>query len=231
MYLDGPPTYDIPVRIFRTDGDIRFYGCIHEQPQDGDANTNIHPTLELVDTRIAHFGYLEEGMREEKRVHRNLPLLQLDQEVFPDRRLGKVLVLRESVIQGQHFLQRGEKARADASFRYALTIFFDHFDDPGDYLDGIARPWYETALQSLGIGWEHQIALAGRQGGLKGSQAKPETVWVRDGNEYLRIVGHKAQELAKGMQPTTFKTDPDELLSTDPDDAVEMEPDREETTA
>ncbi|HEX7767071.1 MAG TPA: glycosyltransferase, partial [Nitrospira sp.] len=104
LYLDGAPTFDIPVRLFRNTGKVRFYGCIHEQPQDGNPNADIYPTLDAMDLNIAHTGYLTADGREDKRVRRNMPLLRKDQQVFGDRVLGKVLLMREAVIEGD--LQR-----------------------------------------------------------------------------------------------------------------------------
>jgi hypothetical protein len=99
VYLDGPPTFDVPQRLFRKRPGVRFFGCIHEQPQDGDPNTDIAPALDLPDPLIAHLGYLTPEGREEKRTERNRPLLIKDQQVFRDRLLGQVLLLREAVIE------------------------------------------------------------------------------------------------------------------------------------
>ena len=215
LYLDGAPTYDIPVRVFRHDGRTQFYGCIHEQPQVDHANGPIEPTLEVVDVRIAHFGYLEEGQREYKRVTRNLPLLKKDQERFGDRLLGKVLLLREAVIQADAELRRNGGTmtpRIQAGYQHAVALMIEHFDDPAHMYHHLARPWYESALQHLGMGWEQEVAMAGEEGGMGGKHAKPERIWVRDGEEFERILVYKASTLAKKMQPPTFVTNPDDLL-------------------
>lgn len=211
LYLDGPPTFDIPVRLFRHTGQVRFFGCVHEQPQDGDANADIHPTLQVVDLKLAHTGYLSPEGREQKRVERNLPLLLRDQTVFSERVLGKVLALREAVLQADAMRAShggAMTANAQRGYGFAVRMFIDHFDDPGHKYHKIARPWYEVALKNLGIGWEHEIALAGRQGGLNGSHAQPERLWVRDADEYQRLMRFKTAGIAKNMEPTTFKTAP-----------------------
>jgi hypothetical protein len=95
LTLDGGLGSDKPVRIFRTRPDIQFYGCVHEQPQMGDCNGDIMPALEINDVALPHLGYLTEGIRRDKMLHRNRLLLVRDQQVFPDRRLGKVLWVRE----------------------------------------------------------------------------------------------------------------------------------------
>jgi len=211
LYLDGPPTFDIPVRVFRHTGRVRFYGCIHEQPQDGDPNADIYPTLDVPDLAIAHTGYLTAESRETKRLNRNLPLLLRDAHVFAERVLGKVLQLREAVIQADMLRAQhgGLTSRAQQGYAHAIRIFLDHFDDPAHKYHTLARPWYEAALRHLGIGWEHEIALAGKLGGLQGQHARPERIWVRDGEEFARVMAFKVRAMAQGMAPVVFITNPD----------------------
>lgn len=212
LYLDGAPTYDIPVRLFRLHQGIRFYGCVHEQPQMGDANTDIHPTLEPFDVRLAHTGYLTERIRESKRTERNLPLMVRDQAVFPTRLLGKLILLRETALQAdtERAAHRGELTdRAEAGFRHALTLYDTYFADPTHKLHKLARPWYEAALQGLGLGYEMEIAVAGKEGGLGPSHAAPERIWVRDAAEFQRLMTFKARGIADKMTPPAMKTAPD----------------------
>lgn len=218
VYLDGPPTFDVPVRLFKRDPSIRFFGCIHEQPQDGEANTDIQPALDLPDPVIAHTGYLTAEGREEKRTERNRPLLMRDQQVFADRLLGKVLLLREAVIESDASRARmgGHLTpRAAQGYRHAIELFARYFDDPAHKFAKIARPWYESALRNLGIGWEMELSLFGKAGGLQGARAKPEIVWVRDAAEFERLMAHRTAEALTRMQPVTFHTDPFETPADD----------------
>lgn len=211
LYIDAPPTWDIPVRVFRKTANVQFYGAIHEQPQAGDCNGDIYPTLDISDLRLAHWGYLTDAIREEKRVSRNLPLLIRDQQRFPDRLLGQVLCLREAVLQADvSRAQAGGELtdRARQGYAYTLDTFIRHFDDPAHKYHKLARPWYEVALEHLGIGWQQEIAIAGRAGGLGASHAAPERIWVRDADEFLRVMRFKTERLADGMRPAVFKTAP-----------------------
>jgi glycosyltransferase involved in cell wall biosynthesis/2-polyprenyl-3-methyl-5-hydroxy-6-metoxy-1,4-benzoquinol methylase len=210
LYLDGPPTHDIPVRVFRRDKAIRFFGCIHEQPQMGEVNTDIHPTLEPYDVKIAHTGYLTERIRSDKRVSRNLPLLIKDAQVFPERTLGHVLRIREAVIQADEICAHagGMTEKAQQGYRIAVQGFVQHFDDPTHKYHKLARPWYEAALQHLGMGYEFELGMAGKQGPMGQSRARPERLWVRDAGELQRLLDWKSAELRKSMAPVTFKTDP-----------------------
>jgi glycosyltransferase involved in cell wall biosynthesis len=211
LYIDGPPTHDVPVRVFRTGRGVQFYGCVHEQPQQGDCNADIFPTLEPFDVKIAHTGYLTERIRSDKRVDRNLPLLVQDQKVFRERLLGQVLCLRESVIQADELRAKTGGAlteRAAAGYAIAVRLFLQHFDDPTHKYHKLARPWYEAALRHLGLGYEFEFALAGREGGLEGRRAGAERFWVRDADEAERIVHWKMASVKQGMAPPVFKTDP-----------------------
>ncbi len=211
LQLDAPRHHDIPVRVFKRGPDIQFYGCVHEQPQQGDANGDIYPTLDIEDAQLAHTGYLTEGIRRQKMLLRNMPLIMKDQRVFPQRDLGKVILLRESVLQANRDRERvgGEMTeRAQHGYLFALRLFHDHFIDPANKYHTLARPWYEMALQAMGLGWEVELALAGRKGGMKDRHAKPERIWVADEAEFSRIAAHRAAEIVKKMQPTVFHTDP-----------------------
>ncbi len=214
LYMDGAPTTDIPIRVFRRRPDVKFYGCVHEQPQMGDANGDITPTLDVGNITVAHWGYLTAGIREEKRIKRNLPLLMKDQEVFPERLLGKVLCVREAVLQADALREAAGGAMTDGAregYLFAVRIHVDHFDDPTHKYHAISRPWYESALEHLGLGFQFEIGMAGKQGQLGQTRAKPERLWVRDADEYTRIMAWKTAAVAKELQAPSMKTDPREL--------------------
>jgi len=213
LYLEGAPTYDIPVRVFRQTGRVRFFGCIHEQPQDGDCNQDIEPVLDVASVVIAHWGYLTAAVREEKRTKRNLPLFIKDQQVFPDRLLGKVLCVREATLQSDAIrAAHGGRMTNEArdGYLFAIRIHTAHFDDPRHKYHHLSRPWYELALQHLEIGTEHEIAQAGRIGGLQHRRSKAERVWVRDVDEYARVMAFRTQGVIEKLRPKTFLTDPDD---------------------
>lgn len=216
LYQDQAPTYDIPVRLFRRSAPIRFYGCVHEQPQMGGCNGDIHPTLEPMDIELLHTGYLTQEIRERKRTERNLPLVVKDQQVFPDRELGKVILLREVVLQtdARRAAYGGRLVPAVvAGYEQAIRLFVTHFDDPSHRYHPLARPWYESALRGLGLGFEMELALAGKptaNGGLQDKRARPERIVVRDAAEFQRLATHQAQRVAEQMAPRlTVKTNPD----------------------
>jgi glycosyltransferase involved in cell wall biosynthesis/2-polyprenyl-3-methyl-5-hydroxy-6-metoxy-1,4-benzoquinol methylase len=212
LYLDMPPTYDRPVRLFRRDPGIKFYGCVHEQPQDGDANTDIQPALELNDVQIAHTGYLTEPIRRDKMLTRNLPLLRKDAQVFPERRLGAVLRLRDYINLADYERERHRGQMTDYAqqcYAEAIALWDAYFTDPTDKHHAIARPFYEKAVQARG-GWEMGLALAGRYGGIgKDQSVGIKRIWVRTADEFKRYVDAEVAKVHGDMAPPPMKVDPD----------------------
>lgn len=216
LYQDAAPTFDIPVRVFRIRENVQFYGCVHEQPQQDGPNGDIYPSLEPAGLELLHTGYLTADVREQKRTQRNLPLIVRDQQVFPERELGKVILIREMVLQADaNRAAVGGRliGQVRAGYEHAIDIFTERFDDPTHKLHALARPWYEAALKGLGTGFEVELAIGGKAasaGGLKGAHARPERIWVRDGAELERLVAHQAAKVRAQMEPTmAIKTNPD----------------------
>lgn len=201
LMLDVPNTFDTPIRLFRRQPSVQFYGCIHEQPQMGDCNGDIVPALQLHDVDIAHTGYLTEDIRRDKALQRNLPLLIRDAEMFPTRRLGKVLVLRDCLNLGVWSMEAARgKLTPDAKryFQQVIAIFESNFMDPADKYHPIARPFYEQALRRVAGAFEVEVAFAAGQHGLKG-HAKPERVWVRSADQIGPLLMAKAQAWTKPL--------------------------------
>lgn len=95
-YSSDPPavlTTDFPCRLFRNYRGARFYGLVHEHPEDkpGDA---IARSSMLPDVSFLHAGYVNEPTRR-ARFHRNYPLLLRDMKENPDRLLNRFLYMRD----------------------------------------------------------------------------------------------------------------------------------------
>jgi 2-polyprenyl-3-methyl-5-hydroxy-6-metoxy-1,4-benzoquinol methylase len=211
LQLDAPNHFDTPIRLFKRKPEIQFYGCVHEQPQYGDSNGEIVPALEVADATLAHLGYLVTSTRRHKLFQRNLPLVARDQERFPDRRLGKLLVARDCVHLGDEDTRlNGDQLTEDAVgyYRRAVQLFDEHFAAPEDKFHDLARPFYERALRALGLGTEVEWALAGKPGGLNGGHAKPHRFWVQTATELERIVQHKLQKAYAQMTPKPPQVEP-----------------------
>jgi hypothetical protein len=161
---------------------------------------------------VAHTGYLTESIRRGKMLYRNLPLLLRDREVFPHRRLGLVLVLRDYVNLGNMAAEGAGVVTDDARayFEAAIGLFQEHFADPSDKYHWLARqPWYEAALEALGLGFEMEYGLGGTSGSMpKGAVTRLKRVRVQTYEEYHALVAHQMAAITKQMRPDPIKTDP-----------------------
>jgi glycosyltransferase involved in cell wall biosynthesis len=211
LMLDCPKHADTPVRVFRKRPDVEFYGVVHEQPQMGDCNGDILPALQLFDVQIAHTGYLTENVRRTKSTHRNLPLLKRDREVFPDRQLGIVLVIRDLITQAAWRVESNQ-GKTDAPvwemYRQAIALFETHFLDPNHRLHFLARPFYESAVRHVAGALETEYALGGMVGGLKGRHAKPETFWVRTQAHLPAMLAYFQKKALKVYEPIPLDVEP-----------------------
>jgi len=210
--IQDAPHFDRPVRVFRRLPSIRFYGCIHEQPQMHDANGDITPALAIDDVQIAHMGYLTEGIVRRKLFNRNLPLLERDQKRFPERRLGKLLTLRDFINLADYEREsQGGRLTDKAKHYYSQAVglfekeWLNKFDDK---YYGLARPFYERALREVQGSYEFELALAGRQHTMGDGKAKPERVMVRKLEHIDAIWQHKAAGIHKQAEQTPVDVEP-----------------------
>jgi 2-polyprenyl-3-methyl-5-hydroxy-6-metoxy-1,4-benzoquinol methylase/glycosyltransferase involved in cell wall biosynthesis len=210
--IQDAPYFDRPVRVFRRTQPIRFYGCIHEQPQMRDCNGDITPALAIDDVQIAHMGYLTEGVVRRKLFNRNLPLLMKDQQRFPERRLGKLLTLRDCINLAEHEReQNGGRLTEIAKKYYSQAVGIFEKEWLGKFEDkyyGLARPFYERALREIAGAYEFEVALAGRQHTLGNGRAKTERVMVRKLEHVDAIVTHLLASVHKQAEPVTVDVEP-----------------------
>jgi len=207
LHLDASMTRDTPVRLFRKRPEIKFYGCVHEQPQWKDANGEIQPALQVADVQIAHTGYLYEGIRREKCLTRNLPLLIRDQQVFPERELGKVLVLRDYANLALWARERSGGKLTDEIKTYqgkVIGLFEENFFDPMNKYHGIARPFYEAALKDVAGALQVEVAITGglAPDGLNGTKGVPERIWVRKPEHLRTLLAGRVEAMLKPLEST-----------------------------
>lgn len=222
LHLDASMTTDTPVRVFRKGVDIQFYGCVHEQPQQGDCNGEIQPGLQLADVQIAHTGYLHEGIRRQKCLSRNLPLLVRDRQQFPARELGHLLVLRDYANlslwakeqNGGHLTAAAEKY-----YGQVVALFEAHFMDPDHKYHALARPFYEQALRHIDGAIEVEVGMMAGPGGFGQHRLRSKRVWVRK-PEHARALIQKStdQMLTPIEQPFAFDVEP--IVATTVDEPV-----------
>ena len=84
---------DMPVRLFRNNKGVKFFGKVHEHPEIK-LNEGVGYATTIDGVSIRHEGYTDEPTRR-KRFQRNLPLMERDRKENPDRILGKFLWIRD----------------------------------------------------------------------------------------------------------------------------------------
>lgn len=210
LMLDADKTQDTPVRLFRRRPDIQFYGCVHEQPQQGDCNGDIMPALQLPDVAIAHTGYLHEGIRRGKALQRNLELLVRTRDVFPGRKLDDVLWVREFCnLAAFEREQAGGRLtpKAKQYYQQAIALFEATCADPTNKYWLLARPFYETAVKQIAGAIEVDLGLAAGVQGLR-ERPKGERVWVRTPAQADALMQWKAREVLKQFTPEPVDVEP-----------------------
>jgi 2-polyprenyl-3-methyl-5-hydroxy-6-metoxy-1,4-benzoquinol methylase/glycosyltransferase involved in cell wall biosynthesis len=212
LHLDAPMDSETPIRLFRRGPDIRFYGCIHEQPQMGHCNGDIVPALQVGDFQLAHTGYLHENIRREKAITRNLPLLSRDREVFKERTLGLLLVTRDFANLALWEKQQAGGQLTDQAKEYqrnVIALYEQHFLDPGHKYHGLARPFYESALRDVAGAMEIEVALAGAPQGLGNQRAPIQRLWVRTPAHLRQLLQARIDEMLKPIeQPFAMDVEP-----------------------
>jgi glycosyltransferase involved in cell wall biosynthesis/SAM-dependent methyltransferase len=146
---------DTPVRLFRKNAGMRFFGMIHEHPELA-LNSGPGSVIVMADAHIAHVGYLIESTRQQRFV-RNFPLLQKDQEVYPDRILQKHFMMRDNVLLCRFELeQNGGRVTKDIErrCREVIQLHQQYFVGKNIYMGADSLQYYSDALAILGEGFE-----------------------------------------------------------------------------
>lgn len=146
---------DMPVRMLRNNGRLRFFGMIHEHPET-ELNKGPGRTIVISDAHIAHVGYLIESGRQQ-RFRRNLPMLQADMAKYPERLLQKHFIMRDTILLCSYDLQRNGgvvtpeiKARAEEVVR----LYRKYFMGKGHFTNSDPLIYYSQACTLLGIGFD-----------------------------------------------------------------------------
>ena len=153
--------FDVPVRVFRNNDKYIYYGVLHEQPQKTvNINRSIYPQLILEDTNIAHYGYLTEKHREGRAINRNIKLMELDRKINPNRELGHLLWIRESINRARVLAYNNDSHAGVKVLKDALEEWRKYFSDPMHrlYKVGIDEV-YMKILNALDMGIKARIRV------------------------------------------------------------------------
>jgi 2-polyprenyl-3-methyl-5-hydroxy-6-metoxy-1,4-benzoquinol methylase/glycosyltransferase involved in cell wall biosynthesis len=215
LSTDQPPFADKPVRLFRTNRGIRFYGVVHEQPEQV-MNEGIVPALDQQDFRIIHLGYEDEPTRRHKMKVRNLPLLMKEitgQGTHPPRRLAWVLYLRDCVNLAAWEQERTPGRRNRAALvlaQRAVGVYHQQrFDDPTTLFHELAWPFYQQALTLLGQGVEVAWTFAAAPGRLADTvQPRVQKFKVSSLAEITQLTGHQIGRWTKELEGEPIDIEP-----------------------
>ena len=100
----GVQKTDYPVRVFRNNRGIRFFGRVHEHPETA-LNAGVGRVVIVDGVSVLHYGYTDETTRR-GRFARNIDLLARDREDYPDRTLGKFLWVRDLAQMTMYDIER-----------------------------------------------------------------------------------------------------------------------------
>lgn len=145
---------DLPVRMFRNNGKLRFFGMIHEHPES-DINAGPGRTIVIGDVHIPHIGYLLEPGRKVK-FDRNLPMLEADIHKYPTRKLQKHFIMRDKMLLVQYRLQQnGGRMTPDLKqlCRDVQDLWRQHFRGTGHFTNVDPIIYYSQATSLLAEGF------------------------------------------------------------------------------
>ena len=146
---------DMPVRLFRNNGALRFFGMIHEHPESA-LNAGPGRTIVIADVHIPHLGYLIESGRT-KRFDRNLPMLQADIARYPDRLLQKHFIMRDAILLCTYELRANGGQITEIIRERARTVidtYRKYFLGKGHFTNVDPLAYYSQAVTLLGEGFE-----------------------------------------------------------------------------
>lgn len=152
---------DMPVRFFRNNGQLRFFGMIHEHPERA-INEGPGDTVVIGDAHIAHVGYLTESIRR-RRFVRNTPGLLMDRERYPDRLLQKIFIMRDNTLESQYILEAtGGKTTPKVVELCTETIelWRKHFMGQALFSNTNPMEYYSAACAILGLGFDVNYSLS-----------------------------------------------------------------------
>jgi glycosyltransferase involved in cell wall biosynthesis/2-polyprenyl-3-methyl-5-hydroxy-6-metoxy-1,4-benzoquinol methylase len=157
----NPTNMDKPARLFRTGKGFQFFGKVHEHAELG-FNGGPGFVMVLPNIDIGHVGYVNETVRR-KRFERNFPLLKWDRDVYPDRRLGKYLWMRDLIHLMKLRHEQGHIQEARRLAEEAVTFYKNYagdFDSVGGGPAGnSALAYFSDAVMYLGRGHSVKVAL------------------------------------------------------------------------
>lgn len=187
-------TTDYPARLFRNNRGVRFYGLVHEHPED-EPGKSISYTAVNNDIKLVHFGYIDEVTRR-KRFIRNYPLLLKDVETYPNRTLNKFLMLRDIAQSIGFEMETGNMTREQEQramkgielFREIVKLGYTRM-----IVDSLN--FYSICVSRLNTGFEADVVIKSKKDSLKdGGYSLNAKGMFFNADDYLSVVHLIAKE-------------------------------------
>ena len=187
---------DLPVRLFRNNKKLRFFGMIHEHPEE-ELNKGPGRTIVLSDVHIPHVGYLIESGRQD-RFNRNWPMLQADIAKYPERLLQKHFIMRDEILLCTYELQQNGGQVTDVIRERAhrvIKIYREHFLGKGHFTNVDPIIYYSQAVTLLGTGFDTLLQVTADK-----IDAKPNGVLkarFASSDDFITEVTRRAKDAAR----------------------------------
>ena len=166
---------DLPLRLFRTDRGITFFGMVHEHPEielnDGAGHAQLIDSIS-----IAHYGYDTENTRK-NRFERNLDLMMSDRVKNPTRKLGKMLWIRDLSLMNQYELEFNGMRLTDnmvVRCREGLKVWRELVEEGETRMVLESMEFYNKLLEIVGYEFSASISIGMNK--YKGVEGAPPIV-------------------------------------------------------
>jgi glycosyltransferase involved in cell wall biosynthesis/2-polyprenyl-3-methyl-5-hydroxy-6-metoxy-1,4-benzoquinol methylase len=191
---------DLPVRLFRNHKGIKFFGVVHEHPEKT-INVGVGASTIIGDVDIAHDGYLTEDGRR-KRFDRNYRLLLADREKYPERMLGKFLIMRDWCHIVRYNMERNGGQITSEIVDYCnkvIKMYKNEFLGKQSMMSSDGLGYYSEALTVLGQGLEYSfnIDIKPQQSYLNGGDI---TARFADKEDFMKYLTHTINSQTEPFQ-------------------------------
>lgn len=222
LLLDRQNKDEIPLRLFRNNGSIKYYGKVHEQPLFT-MNEPVNPSTLIPNVVIAHTAYFMEQDRRGRLLHRNLAMLVEDMKQYPDREMGKALAMRDLVHLARYEIEalNGVVSRkAYDCYQKVIKMWFKHFKNfkrkTAANVQKHAYGVYQDALKEMGqlnipveltgnVPIQVGYSLRGGLGGLSGAVPQEHMFYVCSEEEAQEVFTERVNDLITRCNATQDK--------------------------
>lgn len=191
---------DLPVRLFRNNGKMKFYGKIHEHSEVSINGGVGDYCMVLPVTHIAHPAYLTEKIRK-ARFRRNLKLLECDRVQYPERTLGIYLYeIRDQMHMARYAWEANNRIvnqEVVSHCERVVNCFREKFINEDNMLTEDALRYYTDAMTLMGQGIEMTYMMDIKQQGSQLNNVQPIRFRCKDSKEAEILVNKKIRQLSQ----------------------------------